>query len=64
MPEIELDKTTTALLIADFYVEMMGSLPHAVDRKVVDKTRALQRAARGAFPASTKQPLYGGLRTI
>ena len=41
MPSIELDKTTTALLIADFYVEMMGSLSHAVDRKVVDKTRAL-----------------------
>ena len=48
MPEIDLDKNTTALLIADFYAEMMGSLPHAVDRKVVDKTRTLQRAARDA----------------
>ena len=44
MPEIDLDKNATALLIADFYAEMMGSLPHAVDRKVVDKTRDLQRA--------------------
>jgi nicotinamidase-related amidase len=48
MPDIELDKKTTALLIADFYAEMMGSLPHAVDRKVVDKTRYLQQAARDA----------------
>ena len=46
MPDIDVDKNTTALLIADFYAEMMRSLPHAVDRKVVDKTRALQRAAR------------------
>ena len=48
MPDIELDNKTTALLIADFYAEMMRSLPHAVDRKVVDKTRDLQRAARDA----------------
>ena len=63
MPSIELDKTTTALLIADFYVEMMGSLPHAVDRKVVDKTRALQRAARDAgilvcYSATVFRPGY------
>ena len=48
MPDIKLDNKTTALLIADFYAEMMRSLPHAVDRKVVDKTRDLQRAARDA----------------
>ncbi len=63
MPSIELDKTTTALLIADFYVEMMGSLSHAVDRKVVDKTRALQRAARDAgilvcYSATVFRPGY------
>ena len=63
MPEIELDKTTTALLIADFYAEMMGSLPHAVDRKVVDKTQALQRAARDAgilvcYSATVFRPGY------
>ena len=63
MPEIDLDKNTTALLIADFYAEMMGSLPHAVDRKVVDKTRALQRAARDAgvlvcYSATVFRPGY------
>ncbi len=63
MPEIELAKTTTALLIADFYAEMMGSLPHAVDRKVVDKTQALQRAARDAgilvcYSATVFRPGY------
>jgi len=63
MPSIELDKTTTALLIADFYAETMGSLPHAVDRKVVDKTQALQRAARDAgilvcYSATVFRPGY------
>ena len=63
MPSIELGKSTTALLIADFYAEMMGSLPHAVDRKVVDKTQALQRAARDAgilvcYSATVFRPGY------
>ncbi len=63
MPDIEMDNTTTALLIADFYAEMMGSLPHAVDRKVVDKTQALQRAARDAgvlvcYSATVFRPGY------
>ena len=63
MPEIDLDKNATALLIADFYAEMMGSLPHAVDRKVVDKTRDLQRAARNAgilvcYSATVFRPGY------
>ena len=48
MPEITLDKPTTALLIADFYRDMMTTLPHAVDRGVVEKTQALQQAARDA----------------
>ncbi len=43
-----LDKTKTALLIADFYADVMGSLPHAVDRRVAEKTQALQQAARTA----------------
>ena len=30
MADLSLDRNTTALLIADFYAEMMGSLPHAV----------------------------------
>ena len=63
MPNIDLDKGTTALLIADFYAEMMRSLPHAVDRKVVDKTRDLQRAARDAgvlvcYSATVFRPGY------
>ena len=48
MADLDLEKKSTALLIADFYDEMMRSLPHAVDRKVVDKTQALQKAARDA----------------
>ena len=48
MADVALDKSTTALLIADFYAEMMNSIPHAIDRGVVEKTRALQQAARDA----------------
>ena len=48
MAEIMLDKSTTALLIADFYAEMMNTIPHAIDRGVVEKTRELQQAARDA----------------
>ena len=48
MPELTLDREKTALLIADFYADMMGMLPHAKDRKVVEKTRSLQRAALDA----------------
>lgn len=48
MPNITLDKQHTALLIADFYADAMGTLPHAVDRQVVQNTQALQRAARQA----------------
>ena len=48
MANIVLDKTHTALLIADFYAAMMNSIPHAVERDVVAKTAALQQAAREA----------------
>ena len=63
MAELDLDRNTTALLIADFYAEMMGSIPHAVDRKVVEKTRALQQAARDAgilvcYSATVFRPGY------
>jgi len=63
MADFELDRTTTALLIADFYAEMMDTLAHAVDRKVVDKTRALQQAARAAgllvcYSATVFRPGY------
>src|SRR5215471_9695775 len=42
------DRQHTALLIADFYVAFMGTIPHAVDRQVVETTRRLQHAARQA----------------
>jgi len=48
MATLGLDRRHTALLIADFYAEMMHTLPHAVERHVVEKTRALQQAARQA----------------
>ena len=48
MANVVLDKSTTALLIADFYAEMMNTIPHAIDRGVVEKTRELQQAARDA----------------
>ena len=60
---LSIDRATTALLIADFYAEMMDTLAHAVDRKVVDKTRALQQAAREAgllvcYSATVFRPGY------
>ena len=48
MATLDLNKNTTALLIADFYAEMMGTVPHAVERGVVEKTQAVQKAARVA----------------
>jgi len=48
MAELTLDKKKTALLIADFYADMMTTVPHAVDRRVVEKTQALQKVARQA----------------
>ena len=63
MADINLDKSTTALLIADFYADMMTSLPHAVDRGVVAKTQAVQQAARDAgllvcYSATVFRPGY------
>ncbi len=48
MPDITLTRGHTAVLIADFYTEMMDSLPHATERGVVGKTAAVQAAARKA----------------
>ncbi|MDE2844146.1 MAG: cysteine hydrolase [Chloroflexota bacterium] len=63
MAEITLDKSTTALLIADFYAEMMNSIPHAIERGVVARTQALQQAARNAgimvcYSATVFRPGY------
>ena len=48
MTDFTFDKPKTALLIADFYREMMSTLPHAIDREVIPKTQSLQQAAREA----------------
>lgn len=48
MSTLTLDRQHTALLIADFYTAFMGTLPHAVERGVVERTQHLQRAARAA----------------
>ena len=45
---LALDRQHTALLIADFYAAFMGTIPHAVDRQVVENTQRLQRTARDA----------------
>ncbi len=48
MATLTLDRPHTALLIADFYTAFMGTLPHAVERQVVERTQRLQHAARAA----------------
>lgn len=48
MAALSLDRPHTALLIADFYAAIMSTLPHAVDRQVIERTQRLQRAAREA----------------
>lgn len=48
MPSLAFNAKATALLIADFYGEMMNTVPHATERGVVEKTVALQLAARSA----------------
>ena len=63
MADISLDKSKTALLIADFYADMMSTIPHAVERQVVEKTQALQKAARDAgilicYSATVFRPGY------
>lgn len=63
MANISLDKSRTALLIADFYAEMMNTIPHAIDRGVVGKTQELQQVARDAgimvcYSATVFRPGY------
>lgn len=48
MAAFSLDRPHTALLIADFYAAILSTLPHAVERQVVEKTQRLQRTARDA----------------
>ena len=63
MTDLKLDRPRTALLIADFYAEMMGSLPHAISRNCIEKTQALQSQARQAqilicYSATVFRPGY------
>ena len=63
MADITLYKQHTALLIADFYAEQMGKLPHAVGRRCLEKTLALRQAARAAgmlvcYSATVFRPGY------
>ena len=48
MAVLSLDRQHTALLIADFYAAILSTLPHAVERQVVERTQRLQRVAREA----------------
>jgi len=63
MPNLTLNKQHTALLIADFYADVMGAIPHAVERQVISHTQALQKAARDAgilvcYSATVFRPGY------
>ena len=63
MTDITLNVSHTALLIADFYAAQMSKLPHAVNRKCVEKTIALRQAARAAgmlvcYSATVFRPGY------
>jgi nicotinamidase-related amidase len=48
MPNIQIDKSGTALLIGDYYADIMGSMAHAVERCCLEKAIALREAARKA----------------
>lgn len=63
MADLTLDKRHTALLIADFYADAMGTLPHAVERNCVRKTQRLRESARKAgilvcYSATVFRPGY------
>ena len=63
MPELIPNPAHTSLLIADFYADIMGSLPHATDRNVIPNTVVLQQAARDAgllvcYSATVFRPGY------
>jgi len=48
MADLTLERGHTAVLIADFYADIMNTLPHATERSVVEKAAAVQAAAREA----------------
>ena len=63
MSDISLQRGHTALLIADFYAEIMNTLPHSIDRGVVEKAVTVQAAARNTgamvcYCATVFRPSY------
>jgi len=63
MAELAIDKKHTALLIGDYYAEVMGTLSHAVSRNCLEKTVALRDRVRAAgmmvcYSATVFRPGY------
>ncbi len=63
MAELNLDRKKTALLIGDIYAPMADTLPHARERRILDKIQSLQKAARAAgilvcYSATVFRPGY------
>jgi nicotinamidase-related amidase len=63
MADIQIDKSTTALLIGDYYADIMDSMSHAVDRHCLEKAVALRAVARKAgllicYSATVFRPGY------
>ena len=63
MAELAIDKHHTALLIGDYYAEVMGTLSHAVGRQCMEKTVALRDKVRAAgmlvcYSATVFRPGY------
>lgn len=48
MAEVELDKTKTALLMADFHTDSMGQNPVVAERRTLNRARDVLEAARSA----------------
>ena len=46
MTDGRINISSTALIIADFYKDMMGTIPHSIERNVLSNTQELQKAAR------------------
>ena len=54
---------STALIIADFYKDMMGTIAHSIERNVLSNTQELQKAARQSgmlicYSATVFRPVY------
>ncbi len=63
MAEVSLDLGKTAILMGDFYEDMILNLSHAVERKVLEKAQTVLKAARDAgilvcYSATVFRPGY------